>query len=165
MTVWYLNDGRYTPFEAEYAQALKEQLEETDLIQVTLEGAPWSVFRPESSACNYPAFLLGWPSIGQPTSYIEAMSWMDYFLTNTDSVCSNYESASMSALLEEALLETDESKRLDLYGQMQELWAKELPTLDLTQEPRIAISQPSVSNFVTDAMGLLHYDILTKTEE
>jgi peptide/nickel transport system substrate-binding protein len=165
MTVWYLNDGRYTPYEAEYAQILKEQLEETELIQVTLEGAPWSVFRPESAACNYPAFLLGWPSSGQPASYNDAMSWMDYFLTNTDSVCSNYDSESMSALLEEALEETDEARRLNLYGQMQELWAQELPTLDLTQEPRTAISQPSVSNFVTDAMGLLHYDILTKTED
>ena len=66
---------------------------------------------------------------------------------------------------EEALAETDEIKRLDLYRQIQELWAREFPTLDLTQESRGAISLPNVQGIMIDAMGLLHYDSLTKTGE
>lgn len=162
MTIWYVNDDRYTELEAGYAALLKEQLEETDLIQVTLESAGWQVFRPESLNCNYPAFLLGWPSSGQPASYLDAMSWMEYFITNTDSVCSNYESSAMEALYEEAMAETDEEQRFEIYGQIQELWAREFPTIDLTQEPRGAISLPGVQNVSIDAMGLLHYDELTK---
>ncbi len=165
MTLWFVNDGRYTELEEQYATKLKEQLEETGQIEVTLQGAPWEVFRPESLNCNYPAFLLGWPSIGQPASFLDAMSWIEYFITNTDSVCSNYESQAMGALYEEAMQETDESKRLDLYRQIQELWAREFPTLDLTQEPRVAISLPNVQNIAIDAMGLLHYEVVSKTKE
>ena len=165
MTIWYVNDGRYTDLEEKYAQALKAQLEETGLIAVNLEGAPWQVFRPESLACNFPAYLLGWPSSGQPASFIDAMSWMEYFITNTDQVCSNYDSVAMSQLLEQALLETDLEARLAIYAQMQELWATELPTLDLTQQPRYAVSLANVDGVVIDAMGLLHYDSLSKSGE
>jgi len=163
MTIWYVNDGRYTVLEEQYAMALKAQLEETGLIAVTLEGAPWDVFRPSSSDCSYPAYLLGWPSSGQPAAFLDAMSWMEYFITNTDRICSNFESSAMEALYQEAMAEVDEGKRLDLYAQIQVLWAKEFPTLDLTQEPRSAISVRGVDGVWADAMGLLHYDLLSKS--
>ena len=164
MTIWYVNDGRYTDLEEAYAGALKTQLEETGSIAVTVEGASWGVFRPQSIDCNYPVYLLGWPSIDQPAGYVDAMSWIDYFITNTDRICSNYESQAMTALYERALEETEESQRIELYGQIQELWAREFPTLDLTQEPRRAISLSKVQNVLIDAMGLLHYEMLTKVE-
>ena len=162
MTIWYVNDGRYTALEEQYATALKAQLEETELITVTLEGAPWEVFRPSSVDCSYPAYLLGWPSRGQPAAYLDAMSWIEYFITNTDQICSNFENTAMENLYQEALQEVDEGQRLALYGQIQELWAREFPTLDLTQQPRVAISLPGVGGVWTDAMGLMHYDLLSK---
>ena len=164
MTIWYVNDGRYTDLEEEYANALKTQIEETGSIAVTVEGAPYGVFRPQSADCNYPVYLLGWPSVDQPASYLDAMSWIEYFITNTDSLCSNYESQAMTALYEQLLEEVEEGQRIELYGQIQELWAREFPTLDLTQEPQRAISLPKVQNVVIDAMGLLHYEMLTKVE-
>jgi peptide/nickel transport system substrate-binding protein len=163
MDIWYVNDGRYTILEEDYATALKEQLEETGLIDVNLQGAPWSIFRPESLVCNYPSFLLGWPGSGQPPTYLEAMYWIEYFITDTDSVCSNYESQQMDDLLAAALEETDSTARAEIYQQIQQLWAQDFPTLDLTQEPRAAISLPSVQNLAFDAMGLLRYDSLTKS--
>jgi peptide/nickel transport system substrate-binding protein len=165
MTIWYVDDGRYTVLEEAYATALENQLEETGLVEVTLQGAPWSAFRPASLACEYPAYLLGWPSSGQPTAYLDAMSWMEYFITNTDLVCSNYESPAMTMLLEEALKEVDEGRRLELYRQIQELWAEEYPTLDLTQESRFAVSLAKVEDVVVDSMGLLRYDVLNKLDE
>ena len=165
MTIWYVDDGRYTVLEESYATALKEQLEETGLIEVTLQGAPWSTFRPASLSCEYPAYLLGWPSSGQPAAYLDAMSWMEYFITNTDNICSNYESLAMTALLEEALGEVEEGRRLELYQQIQELWAEEYPTLDLTQEPRFVVSLAKVEDVVVDSTGLLRYDVLSKAEE
>lgn len=162
MTIWFVNDGRYTDREDEYAAALERQLEETGLIEVTLESAPWQIFRPQSLACEYPSYLLGWPSSGQPAAFVDAMSWLDYFITNTDQICSNYESSAMEELREQALAETDPAARLEIYTQIQELWAREYPTLDLTQEPRFAVSKLNVNGFAVDAMGLLHYDLLTK---
>jgi peptide/nickel transport system substrate-binding protein len=166
ITIWYLNDGRYTPLEHSYAQAIKGQLEETGVFRVTLQGAPWEIFLPQKESCNYPAFLLGWPSIGWPPYYLDAMSWIGYFVTNTDRICSNYESEAMAALITAAMAETDEAARLEIYTAVQELWAEELPTLDLTQEVRLTITQVEVSNVdrAIDALGLLHYSRLTKGE-
>ncbi len=161
--LWYEDGGRYSDIEGEYAEALKAQLEETGLVQVELSSAPYSVFRPQSATCNYPTYLLGWPSPGQPASFIDAMSWMEYFITSTDTVCSNYESQEMAALYEAAIEETDTVARQEIYRQIQELWAREYPTLDLTQEPRVALSLPNVSGVVIDVMGLLHFDQLEKS--
>jgi peptide/nickel transport system substrate-binding protein len=165
MTIWFVNDGRYTVLEEAYAEALAAQLEETGMIEVTVEGEPWDVFRPQSLDCNYPAYLLGWPSSGQPVAFLDGLSWIEYFVTNTDSLCSNYESPAMDALLEAARAETDLAARLEIYRQIQELWAQEFPTLDLTEEPRFLVSAANVNNVVIDAMGLLHYDLLIKGGE
>lgn len=163
ITLNYLNDGRYTPLEEAYATAIKEQLEETEVFEVTLEGVPWETFRTQIAQCNYPAYLIGWPSPGQPTNYLDVTSWTDFFVENTDSgFCSNYESAAMTDLVNQAHEELDEAARLDLYAQIQQLWARELPTLDLTQEQRYATTLTKVDNVRIDALGLLHYEVLTK---
>ncbi|MFN2187163.1 MAG: ABC transporter substrate-binding protein, partial [Candidatus Promineifilaceae bacterium] len=162
MELWYEDGGRYSAIEQQYAEALRAQIEETGLIEVTVSGAPYSVFRTQSATCNYPAYLLGWPSPGQPASYLDAMSWIEYFITNTDSLCSNFESEQMQSLYEAALVENDSDARQQIYREMQELWAQEFPTLDLTQEFYAAISQPNVTGVAIDAMGLLHYGELEK---
>jgi peptide/nickel transport system substrate-binding protein len=166
ITLWFVNDGRYSDVEEGYANAIKAQLEETGVFQVTVSGAGWDEFRLQISQCNFPAYLLGWPSRGQPTSYLDASSWTDFFVTNTDRVfCSNYESTRMTALVAEARGELDEGQRLTVYGEIQQLWADELPTLPLTQEPRRAISLPTIDNVRIDALGLMHYEWLTKEGE
>lgn len=165
ITIWYTDDAHYTPLEAAYANAIKSQLEETDVFRVTLASAPWELFRPNVSQCNYPAYLLGWPTPGQPASYPDVTSWTDFFVQNTGAgsgFCSNYESETMTELVTAAREETDREARFDLYAQIQQLWADELPTLDLTQEPRQAISLDNVANLRIDAMGMMHYEVLTK---
>ena len=48
---------------------------------------------------------------------------------------------------------------------IQQLWAEELPTLDITQEPRRALSLAKVDDVAIDALGLLHYEQLFKSAE
>jgi peptide/nickel transport system substrate-binding protein len=164
--LWYVNDGRYSSVEAEYANAIKNQLEETGLFQVMVEGAPWEIFRNQKSACAYGAFLQGWPTPGQPVPYMDPMSWLYFYLESTDRLCSNYESEAMAALLEEleASEPADFAVRAAVYQRIQELWLEELPSLPLTQAPRLVIAQPGVEGVVIDAMGLLHYEGLSKQQ-
>ncbi len=164
ITISYVNDGRYSPFEAAYAQLIKQQLEETDVFQVTLEGAPYDSFRQQSATCNTPAFILGWPPSGQPPYYIDPMFWMNYFIFNTDTVCSNYSSPQMTQLLTRltAVDPLDTEARNAVYADMQALWAQEYPTLNLTQETRLAISLNKVTQVKMDALGLLRYNTLDK---
>jgi peptide/nickel transport system substrate-binding protein len=161
-TLWYISDGRYTPLEEAYATAIKTQLEETGMFRITLRGEPWQTFIGQVSTCNAPSFLLGWPPSGSPPRFLDALDWMEYFVTATDTVCSNYESEAMTALLASAVTQTGEAERLAVYDQMQRLWATELPTLDLTQAPLMAISLSTIGGVEIDGMGFLHYDLLTK---
>ena len=166
ITLWYVNDGRYSANEEAYATAIKAQLEETGVFQVELAGAGWDEIRLQISQCGLPAYLLGWPSPGQPTSYLDVSSWTDFFVINTDRVfCSNYESERMTNLVADARAEVEEGARLELYGRIQTLWAAELPTLPLTQEPRRAVSLPTIDGVRIDALGLMHYEWLTKAGE
>lgn len=163
ITLWYVNDGRYSSLEDTYAATIKAQLEETNIFQVETAGASWDEFRLQISQCSFPMYLIGWPSPGQPTTYLDATSWTDFFVTNTNRVfCSNYESDKMTKLVAEARAEVEEGPRLELYGQVQTLWAKELPTLPLTQEPRRAVSLTTIGGVRVDALGLMHYEWLTK---
>jgi len=165
-TLWFVNDGRYSAVEESYANTIKAQLEETGVFQVEVAGVGWEEFRLQISQCGYPAYLLGWPSPGQPTSFLDATNWTDFFVTNTNRVfCSNYESTEMTERVAEARAELDEGSRLEAYGAIQQLWAEELPTLPLTQEPRRAISLPAISGVRVDAWGIMHYEWLGKRGE
>lgn len=164
--IFFVNDGRYSAVEDAYANAIKAQLEETGVFEVTVTGAPWNTFRGQIAECGYPAYILGWPSPGQPVTVLDATAWTDFFVENTSEVfCSNYESARMTELVQEAREEPDTAARLAIYGQIQDLWASELPTLDLTQEPRKAVTRPAVDGVRIDALGLMRYEYLTKQGE
>ncbi|HSH03901.1 MAG TPA: ABC transporter substrate-binding protein [Anaerolineae bacterium] len=166
MDLWYINDGRYGPYEGAYAEALKEQLEETGAIRVTLEGAGWNTYRVQMSQCEYPAFLLGWPTPGQPPRAPEPTSWINYFIYSTATLCSNYESPTMLSLAAEALevVPTAEEEWLAAYGEIQRLWAQEYPTLDLVQVPRVAVHVAAVDGVAEaiGATGVMHYGVLQK---
>lgn len=161
MELWYVSDGRYSSIEEAYAVAIKTQLEETGVFSVTLNSAPFEQFRAQVGNCGYPAYLLGWPAPGRPVDYLDVMAWTEFFVTS-NSFCANYDSPIMTALVESILKENDLTARLALYAQMQEKWAADLPTLDILQQPTHAISLPEVSNVAIDALGLLHYEVLTK---
>jgi peptide/nickel transport system substrate-binding protein len=165
MDLWFVNDGRYSDVEEQYVTAIAGQLEATGVFQVTVNGAPWDQFRVQIAQCGYPAYLLGWPSPGRPVDYLDPSSWTDFFVQQTDSVfCSNYKSPTMDALVLAAREELDPAVRAEIYAEMQRLWAEELPTLDITQEPRFALSLAKVDGVQIDALGLMHYETLSKQE-
>jgi peptide/nickel transport system substrate-binding protein len=166
ITLWYVNDGRYSDVEEQYINAISSQLQETGLFAVEVSGAPWDQFRVQMAECGYPAYLLGWPTPGRPVNYLDASSWTDFFVQETDSIiCSNYQSDEMDALIQASREELDSEARAAILAQIQQLWAEDLPTLDLTQEPRRALSLTKVDDVAIDALGLLHYERLIKSSE
>jgi peptide/nickel transport system substrate-binding protein len=166
ITLWYVNDGRYSDVEEQYINAIKSQLEATDLFQAEVSGAPWEQFRVQIAECGYPAFLLGWPTPGRPVNYLDSSSWTDFFVQNTDSTfCSNYQSDEMDSLIQAAREELDSDARAVIIKDIQNLWAKDLPTLDITQEPRRALTLAKVRGVAIDALGMLHYEQLAKSAE
>lgn len=166
ITLYFVNDGRYSDVEEQYISVISDQLEATGLFQVEISGAPWEQFRVQVAQCGYPAFLLGWPTPGRPVNYLDPSSWTDFFVQETDSIiCSNYQSDAMDELVQASREELDAAARVEIYAQIQQLWADELPSLEITQEPRRALSLAKVENITADALGLLHYEYLAKSPE
>ena len=64
ITIYFVNDGRYSQQEEQYVTAAAQQLTSTGVFLAGVEGAPWEQFRVQMSQCGYPAYLLGWPSPG-----------------------------------------------------------------------------------------------------
>lgn len=163
-TLDYVTDGRYSTVEESYATLIKGQLEETGLFEVELRGAPYDAFRAQSATCQSGAFLLGWPPSGQPPYYNDPAHWTYYFLFNTDTLCSNYENPLMAETV--AALDQLEpgnlAERQTGWNRMQELWAADYPTLDLTQEVRLALSLSKVTAIKIDAQGFMRYETLRK---
>lgn len=159
--LWYVNDGRYSNAEAAYATALQTQLEETGVFKVTLSSAPFDQMIGQINQCNLPAYLLGWPSPGRPVDYPDPGAWTDIFVTSS-TFCPNYENPSMTAFLQAADETAVQAERLATFGDIQQLWAQDFPTVDLLQQPRIAIAINNVNNVQIDVMGLMHYETLTK---
>lgn len=161
--LWFVDDGRYSFAEAEYAREIKRQLEETGVMEVTLRSAPWEQFQGNigGESCTYPTFLVGWPTPGLPPRYLEPMSWMYYFMTDSF-LCINYESAQMDALYTAALAATDSAEREQAYAALQQQWAVDIPTLNLTEAARSALTLPNITGVQIDAMGFLHYETLSK---
>ena len=159
--LWYTSDDHYTAREKEYAETIAKQLEETEIIRVVLHGAEWNTYRKTMAECGYPTFLLGWPSVNAQR-YVEGMSWIGHFIFNAPTVCSNYKSGDMDELLETLRSATDIEERMTVYKKIQELWAVDYPTLDLTQESRDAFSQQKIQSVEIDTLGLMRYGTLSK---
>ena len=166
IALWFVNDDRYSDVEEQYINLIASQLEASGLFLVEVNGAPWEQFRVQVAQCGYPAFLLGWPTPGHPVNYLDPSSWTDFFVQETDSViCSNYQSDAMDELVQASREELNNEARAAIYAQIQQLWADELPTLDITQEPRRALSLAKVKDVTVDALGLMHYEWLAKPAE
>ncbi len=158
---WYLNDGRYTDLEDEYATAIAAQLEETGIFDVTLNGQSWGIYSGQMFNCNYQTFLLGWPP-SNATPYLDGLNWTYYFILNAETLCSNYESEKMDDLFEALFEATTQPNRAAVFAEIQQLWAEELPTLDLYQDLSEAVSLSKVTRLEINPLGFLRYDSLMK---
>lgn len=67
---------------------------------------------------------------------------------------SHYINPEVDRLLEQAAVETDPAKRVELYKQFQRIIATDIPDLNLLQINRLTIYNKRVHNFVTDIQGV-----------
>jgi peptide/nickel transport system substrate-binding protein len=73
-----------------------------------------------------------------------------------------YSNEEMDALLVQAQTETDPAVREELYGEIQELWTTEVPTVPFTQGQLLVVTQKGIGGILLDPTMFLHYFTLTK---
>ncbi|MEM3546091.1 MAG: ABC transporter substrate-binding protein [Candidatus Bathyarchaeia archaeon] len=157
--LWY-TPTHYGDLEADVAAVIKESLEETGMMKVTLRSAEWATYAAEYiSAGVMPIFLLGWYP-----DYIDPDDYTTIFLHSEWSPDMGvfYSNPEMDVLLDEASIRIDIEERAMLYVEIQKLMAKEAPVIPLFQGILHIVFWPNVRGVILDPTMLLRYYLIYK---
>jgi peptide/nickel transport system substrate-binding protein len=138
------------------ATVLKDNLEETGLVEVNLQNTEWATYKEYINAGSMPVFLLGWyPDYLDPDNY----TWSWGHSDASDDMGIFYASDEMDALLEggQTAAELRGADRLAIYEEAQALWTVDVPTIPLTQGALLVVAQPGIEGIVLDPNMLFHY--------
>jgi len=158
MDLWW-TPTHYGDTEADVATIMKSALEETGMIKVTLQSAEWATYTDYFGPGTMPVFLLGWyPDYLDPDNY----TWSFAHSSASDDIGIFYSNPKMDELLEAAQVETDPAKRVELYEEVQRLWATEAPTIPFTQGSLFVVTQKNVTGVTLSPYMLFPYFLLAK---
>jgi len=145
-TLWYETSGHY-PQSAQQALVLKDSLEASGVISVTLEGRDWAAYRTARQEEIMQAYIMGWyPDYIDPDDYIfpfvesNGGSWIHH----------NYANPEMDKLIAWARGNTTDSARNSLYAQIQTLMVQDCPIIPLYQGGAFAVSRTNVDGIYLD---------------
>ena len=160
MDLWW-TPTHYGPTEADVATILKDNLEETGLIEITLQNTEWATYKENMRNGSMPVFMLGWyPDYLDPDNYTWSFAQTDA----SDDQGIFYSNPDMDALLVAGQQAPDlrSADRLKIYEDVQKLWVTEAPTIPLTQGSLLVVAQPNVKGVVLDPNMMYHYFLMYK---
>lgn len=159
--LWYPPE-HYGTTTADVMQVIKEQLEDTGMIEVTLESMNWAEYVDGFVAGELPFFILGWfPDFADPDTWLSPFSSCIQSPDNGVNYCNE----EMDALLTAAASSSDADERTDLYEQIGELYAEDIPTIPLFWEPEFVTYRDGVEGVTIGAPFEFNYDVLSFTED
>ena len=142
------------------AAALKQALEKTGMIQVTLASEPWANYKPSTKADQLQVYLYGWyPDYVDPFDYTYPFLPPD----GVGFLHAHYVSTQMNQLIQTAGSTTDSTTMLSAYTQIQDLTAKDAPLVPLFQLNSIAVSNLKVGGVVLDPTIIFRCYLLWET--
>jgi len=155
--LWYPPE-HYGTTTADVMQVIKEQLESTGVCKVNLEVQNWAEYVDGVVAGDLPFFILGWfPDFVDPDTWLTPFASCEQSPDNGVNYCNE----DMDALLQAAAAETDEAARADLYAQVGELYADDVPTIPLFFEPEFITYRTGVEGIAIGAPFEFNYDVLS----
>lgn len=155
--LWYPPE-HYGTTTADVMQVIKEQWEETGLVQVELKSQNWAEYVDGFVDGSLPIFILGWfPDFADPENWLSP--WANCI--QSPDMGANYCTEEMDDLLLRAASSSDPAVREDLYQQIGDLWANELPTIPLFWEPEFVTYRDGVEGVSIGAPFEFNYNVLS----
>jgi peptide/nickel transport system substrate-binding protein len=158
--LWY-TPSHYGDTEADVALLLKQGFEATGVMKVELKVAEWGTYTENFDKGNMSAFLLGWyPDYIDPDDYTavfaltEASKGQGIF----------YSDPKMDELLVKAQVTTGKKDRTKLYEEIQDYWAKEVPTCPIFQGKLALVTQPYIEGIAIGPTMIFNYDVIYRTK-
>jgi ABC-type transport system substrate-binding protein len=155
--LWYPPD-HYGVETVDVMQVVKEQVEATGMATVTLQAQNWAEYVDSFVAGQLPFFILGWfPDFVDEETWTSP--WADCSQSQGNGVY--YCDPDMQALLEAARSETDPAARTQLYMQVQDMFAEEVPIIPLFWEPEFITWRNGVEGVAIGAPFEFNYNVLS----
>ncbi|MEU2183273.1 ABC transporter substrate-binding protein [Streptomyces thermolilacinus] len=140
LTLHYTTDHYGAATAKEFA-ALRDQLNESGLFDVTVKGSEWSEFRPAQKRGDYAVYGLGWfPDFPDPDNYIAPFLDADNFL-NTPYV----NDEARERLIPASRRESDRAAANPSFQRLQDIVAEDVPFLPLWQGKQYVASRDTLS--------------------
>jgi peptide/nickel transport system substrate-binding protein len=137
---WYPPE-HYGTTTADVFQILKEQVEDTGLVQVNANAQNWATYITAAIDGEYPIYILGWfPDFVFPDTWL--FPWADS--TQSGGLGLYYNNPEMDALLVEAATSAVEDQEA-LYFEAQRFYAEEVVTIPLFWEPEFITYREGIS--------------------
>jgi len=152
------NPDHYGPSSGDEYAMVKSQLEADGLFEVDLKSTEWVTYQKQR-VTDYPAYQLGWfPDYSDADNYLAPFFAKDNFLSN------GYDNQEVDSLISEQRGETDEAKRSEMIGQLQDMVADDLSTLPLLQGAQVAVAGKDVQGIdkTLDASFKFRMGVLSK---
>jgi peptide/nickel transport system substrate-binding protein len=139
--------GHYSSTDG-ISSAIKQALEKTGLVQVTLSSQPWANYKASTQSDQLQAYIYGWyPDFVDPYDYTQPFLPAD----GRGFLNTHYVSPNMAALVKQVGATTDTSQLATAYASIQQLTATDVPVLPLFQGKTTAVSNLKVGGIVLDA--------------
>jgi peptide/nickel transport system substrate-binding protein len=163
VNLWY-TPTHYGTTEADVAAVLKQAIEETGLVKVTIQSLEWAAYVQRMSQGGFDMFLLGWYP-----DYLEASNFLAPWTTESPESLGTFFNKHPSyplykAIMTRALTTVDEGVRAGLYQAIQILSTYDVPWIPLwaNNQQAYLVAQKNVKGIVLDLTMEPHLDLLYK---
>jgi len=138
LELWY-TPSHYGPVSADEYAEIKKQLDDSGLFDVTLKSTEWTQYSEAAFTDKYPVYQLGWfPDYPDADDYTASFYSKDSFLND------HYTNPEMEKLLAQEKATTNTSERAKAFSQIQDLGAKDVPTVPVWQGKQVAAAQDDI---------------------
>ncbi len=163
VNLWY-TPTHYGTTEADVAAVLKQAIEETGMVKITIQSLEWAAYVKRMSQGGFDMFLLGWYP-----DYLEASNYLAPWTTESPESLGTYFNrhpnyAAYKAIMTKALTTLDESVRAGVYQAIQILSAYDVPWIPLwaNNQQAFLVAQKNVKGIVLDLTMEPHLELLYK---
>jgi peptide/nickel transport system substrate-binding protein len=156
--LWY-TPSHYGDTEVDLAAVLKDQLEATNMIKISVKSAEWATYRDNWSKKLMPAYLLGWyPDYIDPDNYTAAFAGT----AGSRGMGIFFSDPVWDQKLNKGQTEMNAKKRLAIYKELQQMWTEDVPTVPIFQGTLYMFTQKNVHGALLSPTLRFNYDVLYK---
>ena len=112
----------YGPSTEDEANELQRQLESSGLFKVTLKSTEWEQYQTIYKQGAYDLFILGWFP-----DYPDGDDYLSPFMVDGGFFQNGYKNAQVDKLVSQEQGSSDQAKRQQIFGQLQDIAAKDVP--------------------------------------